>query len=41
MVPSQPRLDVGNLKDERITEEVENKLSGDLGGLGAFGVPEE
>ena len=30
MVPSQPRLDVGKLKDERVAEEFVNKLSGDL-----------
>ena len=41
MVPSQPRLDVGKLKDERVAEEFVNKLSGDLGGLGALGGPEE
>ena len=41
MVPSQPRLDVGKLKDERVAEEFANKLSGDLGGLGALGNPEE
>ena len=41
MVPSQPRLDVGKLKDERVAEQVENRLSGDLGGLGALGGPEE
>ena len=41
MVPSQPRLDVGKLKDERVAEEFENRLSGDLGGLGASGNPEE
>ena len=41
MLPSQPRLDVGKLKDERIAEEFANKLSGDLGGLGALGGPEE
>ena len=41
MVPSQLRLDVCKLKDERITEEFANKLSGDLGGLGALGNPEE
>ena len=41
MVPSQPRLDVGKLKDERVTEEFANRLSGDLGGLGALGGPEE
>ena len=31
MVPSQPRLDVGKLKDERVAEEFANRLSGDLG----------
>ena len=41
MVPSQPRLDVGKLKDEMVAEEFVNKLSGDLGGLGALGGPEE
>ena len=41
MVPSQPRLDVGKLKDERVAEEFANRLSGALGGLGALGDPEE
>ena len=41
MVPSQPRLDVDKLKDERAAEEFANKLSGDLGGLGALEDPEE
>ena len=41
MVPFQPRLDVGKLKDERVAEEFANRLSGDLGGLGALGNPEE
>ena len=41
MVPSQPRLDVGKLKEERVAEEFANKLSGDLGGLVALGGPEE
>ena len=41
MVPSQPSLDVGKLKDERVAKEFVNKLSGDLGGLGALGGPEE
>ena len=41
MVPSQPRLDVGMLKDERVAEEFANKLSRYLGGLGALGGPEE
>ena len=30
MVPSQPRLDVGKLKDERVAEEFANRLSGDF-----------
>ena len=37
MVPSQPRLDVGKLKDERVAEEFANRISGDLGGPGCFG----
>ena len=37
MVPSQPRLDVGKLKDERAAEEFANRLSGDLGGVKASG----
>ena len=41
MVPSQPRLDAGTLKDERVAEEFVNRLSGDLRGLGALGDPEE
>ena len=41
MVPSQPRLDVGKLKDERVAEEFANRLSGDLRGLSALGNPEE
>ena len=40
-VQSQPRLDVGKLKDDRVAEEFANRLSGDLGGLGALGNPEE
>ena len=40
MVPSQPMLDVGKLKDERVAEEFVNRLSGDLGGLGGFGIEE-
>jgi len=36
MVPSQPRLDVGNLKDKGVAEEVTNRLNGNLGGLGAL-----
>ena len=45
MVPSQPRLDVGKLKDERVAEEFANRLSGDLvvwvlwGILKSCGVP--
>ena len=38
MVPSQPRLDVGKLKDERVAEEMVNRLSGDLGGLVHWGI---
>ena len=41
MGPSQPRLGVGRPKDERVVEEFANRLSGDLGGLGAVGNPEE
>ena len=41
MVPSQPRLDVGKLKDERVDEEFANRLSGDLKSLGALGGPDE
>ena len=41
MVPSQPRLDVGKLKDERVAEEFANRLSGDLEGLCALGDLEE
>ena len=41
MVPYQPRLNVGKLKDERVAEEFANRLSGDLGGLGALGNPKE
>ena len=37
MVPSQPRLDVGKLKDERVAEEFANKGLG----LCALGGPEE
>ena len=36
MAPSQPRLDVGKLKDEREAEDFANRLSGDLGS-GYFG----
>ena len=32
MLPSQPRLDVGKVKDERVAEEFVNRLSGGLGG---------
>ena len=41
MVPSQPWLDVGKLKDERVAEEFANRLSGELGDLGALGNPQE
>ena len=41
MVPSQPRLDVGKLKDERVAEEFADRRSGDLWGLDIFGDPEE
>ena len=41
MVPSQPRLYVGKLKDERVAEEFANKLSEHLGGLHALRNPEE
>ena len=41
MVPSQSRLDVCKLKDERVAEEFMNRLSGDLRGLGALGNPEK
>ena len=41
MVPAQPRVDVGKLKDERVAEEFANGLSGDFWGLGALGNPEE
>ncbi len=41
MVPAQPRLDVGKLKDERVAEVFANRKSGDLGGMGALGNSEE
>ena len=41
MVPSQPMLDVGKLKDDREAEEFANRLSADLKGLGALGNSEE
>ena len=41
MVPSQPRLDVDNLRDERVADECVNRMSGDFGGLGALEYPEE
>ena len=41
MVPSQPWLDVGKHKDERVAEEFVNRLSGDFGGLCALGDSEE
>ncbi len=39
MVPSQPSLDVGKLKDERVAEEFANRLSGNFGDLGALENP--
>ena len=41
MVPSQPRLDVSKLNDERVAKEFVSRLSGDLGALGALGGLEE
>ena len=41
MVPSQPWLDVGKFKGERLAEEFANRLSGNLGGLCALWDPEE
>ena len=41
MVPSQPRLDGGKLKEEWVAEEFANRLSGDLWGLDVKGNPEE
>ena len=41
MVPSQPRLEVGKLKEERVDEEFANRLIGDLGVPSALGDPEE
>ena len=40
MEPSQPRLKVGKLKEERVAKEFANRLSGDFGGFGALGDPE-
>ena len=37
MVPSQPKLDVGKLKDERVAEEFANRLSGNFGQSECFG----
>ena len=37
MVPSRPRPDVGKLKHERVAEEIANRLSEDLRGLGVLG----
>ena len=39
--PFQPSLDGGKLKDERVAEEFANRLSGDLGSVGALVDPEE
>ena len=41
MIPSQPRLDVGKLKNEGAAVEFANRLSGYLGGLSTLGNPEE
>ena len=41
MVPTQPWPVVGKLKDESIAEELANRLSGDLRGLGVLWDPEE
>uniref|UniRef100_A0A8C4QIH2 protein-tyrosine-phosphatase n=1 Tax=Eptatretus burgeri TaxID=7764 RepID=A0A8C4QIH2_EPTBU len=41
MVPSQLRLYVGKLEDERVAEEFVNRLRRDLGGLGALGNSKE
>ena len=41
MVPAQPRLDVGTLKDERVAEEFVNGLSEGLWDLGVSVDPEE
>ena len=41
MVPSQPRLDVGRLEDERVAEEFANKLSGDLVDVGVSADPKK
>ena len=41
MVPSQPWLYVGKLNDGKVAEELANRLSVDLGGLGALEDPEK
>jgi len=41
MVPSQPRMDVGKLREERVAEEFANRPSGDLEGLSALWNPAE
>ena len=41
VVPSQPRLDVGKIKAKSVAEEFTNRLSRDLGDLGALRNPEE
>ena len=41
VVPSQPRLEVGKLKDKRGAEEFVNRLSGGLRDLGVSVDPEE
>ena len=41
MVPSQLKLDVGKLKEEKVAEEFANRLSGGLRDLGVSRDPEE
>ena len=41
MAPSQPLLQFGKIKDERVAEEFANRPSVDLEGLGALGSTEE
>ena len=39
MVPSQPRMGVGKLKDERVAEEFAKRLNGELRVSGVLGDP--
>ena len=41
MVPSQPRLEVGKPKDDRVAEEFAKRQGGDWGGLDVLRNPEE